>query len=167
MSRSNRLEAVERKIGYLLAEKEDLGPEIAKAEGLVAKLPEMRNRLTQIDTLIESAAFFVKDDHPDWSPDHIKPIRKWVHKNPIKLGELTRGALSLLRDAETPMTSREVASALLEGNGHANPTGAEVDMVANAVQVAFNKRRGTSIEADGGWPERWWALHPSFSRVAD
>lgn len=166
MGRTNRLEAVERKIAYLLAEKEDLGPEIEKVEGLMKRLPEMRERLWEIDTLIKAAEAFIKDDHPGWTRDHIQPLRKWVHKNPIKLGQLTRGALSTLRDAEQPMTCREVAAILLEQHGHDSPTGIEIDQVANAVQVAFHKRRGTVIQSDGEWPERWWVIKSdTISRV--
>lgn len=161
MGRTNRLEAIERKIGYLLAEWEDLGPEIEKAETLVEKLPAMRERRWEIDTLIKAAEAFIKDDHPEWTRDHVKPIRKWVHKNPIKLGLLTRGALACLRDASDPMTCREVAEILLHQHGHENPTAEELDQVANAVQVAFHKRRKEKILiSDGEWPERWQVVRP-------
>ncbi len=53
----------------------------------------------EIGTLIEGAKAFIKDDHLGWTGDHLTPIRKWVHKNPIRLGSL-KGALATLRDAE-------------------------------------------------------------------
>ncbi len=160
MSRSNRLAAVERKIGYLLAKREDLGKSIIEAEEVAAKLPTMRNRLTEIGTLIDGAKAFVKDDHPEWTGDHLVPIRKWVHKNPIRLGQLTKGALAILRTAEAPMTCREIADELLTRAGRTEWTLAENDAVSNAVQAALHKRRGTTLGSDESWPERWWTIKP-------
>lgn len=161
MSRSNRLAAVERKIGYLLAEREDLGKSIVEAEEVAAKLPAMRDRLVEIGTLIEGAKAFIKDDHPDWTGDHLTPIRKWVHKNPIRLGQLTKGALTILRTAEEPLTCREIADKLLIRAGRTEWTLAENDAVSNAVQQAFHKRRGTTLASDESWPERWWVIRPT------
>jgi hypothetical protein len=76
MSGFNRLAAVERKIGHLLAEREDLDRSIAEAEEVVSKLPTMRDRHVEIGTLIEGAKAFIKDDHPGWTGDHLTPSRK-------------------------------------------------------------------------------------------
>ena len=160
MAITNRLAPNEKKIAFLLGEKSALIPAIEKAEAQVAKLPQMRERLWEITTLINAAKALIRDDHPDWTIEHIEPQHKWVHKNPIKIGQLTRGALSILREAAAPVTCREVALMLLRQQGCDSPTSDDEDMVANAVQVAFHKRRGTAIESDGEWPEHWWAIKP-------
>lgn len=146
MGRSNRLAANEKKIAFLLGEREELLPAIGEAEAQAAKLPDMRERLWEITTLIKAAEALIKDDHPDWTSDHIQPQRKWVHKNPIRLGELTRGALAILRGAAAPMTCREVALLLLRQHGHDQPTSADEDMVASR-KLPCVKNTGSGIRA--------------------
>ena len=157
MGRSNRLDANERKIALLLGEKEALYDEIKKAEEAAEKLPHMRERLWEIDTLVNACEAIIKDDHPDWTSDRIRPLQPFVHKIPVKIGNASRLALQALREADRPLTIREIAIEVLRREGHDNPDADTEGRVANAVGNALRKhaKAGTPIQSDGQWPARW------------
>ena len=159
MGRSNRLAALESKIAHLLGEYRSKREEIAKVERLIETLPALRERLWEIETLVSACETIIKSDHPDWTRKHMKPLKPFVHKIPVKLGSAIKHALDVLRLADEPMTVKEIAVEVLRRSGHQSPNTETISKVANTIGNSLRKKpRGTVVDCDGGWPARWWAV---------
>lgn len=165
MGRSNRTAALESKIMFLMGEHESKLVEVAKAEKLVEQLPAMRERLWEIETLISACETVIKSDHPDWTRNHLKPIKAFVHKIPVRLGNASKLALDVLRLADEPMIVRNIAIEVLKREGLENPDTDTITKVANTIGRSLAKRRGTVVQSDRRWPARWWVIQAK-SRVA-
>lgn len=162
MGRTNRTAALETKIAHLLGEHRSKGEEIAKVERLIAALPAMRERLWEIETLISACETIIKSDHPDWTRKHIRPLKPFVHKIPVKLGSAIKQALDVLRLADEPMTVKEIAIEVLRRVGHESPDTETITKVGNTIGNSLRKKpRGVVVDHDGGWPARWWAVRPT------
>lgn len=155
MGISNHLAGLEAKIsrymGELIAKRE----EAEKIERLVETLPTIQERCRKLEGLIEAAELLIREDHPDWQRDTIDPVRPQVHHIPIRIGECGRKALEVLRDGPPEgMTARDAAKQVLRNEGlEANRV--TIDRVSNSVNAAFKKRRGTILESDNNWPQKW------------
>lgn len=167
MGRSNRTAALESKIQLLLGEHEELKREIERAERLVEELPLMRERLWEIDTLVNACEAVIKSDQPDWTRDHIKPSRPFVHKIPIKLGNASKLGLQILREAKEPMRVRDIAIEALRREGHENVDTDTMTKVANTIGNNLRKQQKQGlVDSDHGWPARWWIVPPKRSRLS-
>jgi hypothetical protein len=62
---------------------------------------------------MECAEGLLKEIDPAWAPDEVKPLKPNVHKAPVSLGRISKTALDVLREAAGPMTTSEIADALL------------------------------------------------------
>ncbi|WP_374942860.1 hypothetical protein [Sphingomonas sp.] len=51
---------------------------------------------------------------PTWTKDRVKPSKPFVHKNAVRIGNTAKFALDVLREAQGPLTAREIAMAVLE-----------------------------------------------------
>lgn len=158
MGRSNRTAALESKITLLLGERESKQLEIAKAERLVAELPAMRERLWEIETIISACEAVIKSDHPNWTPNHLKASKPFVHKIPVRLGNASKLALDVLRLADEPMIVRDIAVEVLHREGILEPDTDTITKVSNTIGAGLKKRRGTVVDSDGGWPAKWFVV---------
>jgi hypothetical protein len=161
MGRSNRTAALESKIMFLMGEHETKQLEIAKAEQFVEQLPAMRERLWEIETLISACKAVIKSDQPEWTSDHLKPMKPFVHKIPIKQGNASKLALDILRLAPEPMCGRDIAIEVLARSGVPDPDSDTITKVMNTVTAGLRsaRERGT-VDRDASWPARWWAVRP-------
>ena len=157
MGKTNLLYGLENKIGKLMGELAAKKDEIERIEQLAEQLPAMRERLWELETLIEATETLIKSDHPNWTRDTIDPVRPFVHQIPVRLGNASRVAMDVLRTASDKMTVREIAREVLRREGHEDPTTVTIDKVSNTIGQALKKRRGKVVESDGQWPARWWA----------
>jgi hypothetical protein len=71
----------------------------------------------------------------------------------VQRGTLFRSAVDVLRRAETPMTAREIADALVAGKAVPATRKQFVDLQA-AVLAALRKRNGATVVSAGA-PARW------------
>jgi hypothetical protein len=168
MGKTNRKDTLESKIALLLGEHEIKTEEIAKAEKLIEELPAMRERLWEIETLVSACETIIKSDHPAWTRDHLKALRPFVHKIPVKLGSASKLALDVLRLADRPLTVKEIAIEVLRREDHPNPDTATITKVANTIgNTLRSKPRGAFIDHDGGWPARWWAVNNAPAKESE
>jgi len=159
MGRSNRTAALESKISLLLGEHDTKRIEIEKAERLALALPAMRERLWEIETLLEACEAIIKSDQPNWTRDHLKPLKPFVHKIPVQLGNASKRALDVLREAKEPMRVRDIAIEVLSREGHDHPDTDTITKVANAVGRGLkNARKRGTVDRDTSWPACWWSL---------
>lgn len=144
---------------FLMGEQETKLLEIAKAEKLVEELPVMRERLWEIETLISACETVIKSDRPNWTPDHLKPMKAFVHKIPVRLGNASKYALDVLRLADEPMTGRQIAIAVLAREGHESPDNDTITKVMNTVTAGLRSARERgAVDRDSSWPAKWWAI---------
>lgn len=160
MGISNRTASLERKITHLLGERKTKAAHIAKTERLYDELPALRERVSRIDELVFYCEEIIKDDHPEWTPDHLEAARAFVHKIPIKFGSATKLALDVLRTAEEPMTIREIATEVLRREGHGDADRITIDMVTSAIGNQFRKRKRPYLANDWETPAHWWVIRP-------
>jgi hypothetical protein len=167
MGRSNRTAALERKIELLWGEQDELAKKIDEAERLVEQLPSMRERLWDIETLVKACEAIIKSDQPNWTRDHLKPSRPQVHKIPVKIGNASKLALQILRQAKEPMRVRDIAIEVLRCEGHQNMDTDTITKVANTVGNNLRKQQKQGlVDNDKGWPARWWIVPPKRSKLS-
>ena len=71
-------------------------------------------------------------------------------------GEMIRQALDVLRLAEGPLTSREIAGRMLKAKGISGLTAAQMRGVVGAVQNSLRKHVGRTVRSvSEGMPARW------------
>lgn len=161
MGRSNRTEALESKIAFLMGEYEAKQAEIAKIEQQAADLAAMRERQREVETLIKACEVVIRSDQPDWTRDHVQPKLKFTHKIPVRLGTGIRQALDVLRQTGERMTVRQIAVEVLRREGHSGSDTETITKVANTIGNGLRKgSRSKYVTNDGEWPARWWVIKP-------
>jgi hypothetical protein len=83
--------------------------------------------------------------------------RRRVTGNPwFKRGTLFRAALEALRDAEKPVTVRELADAMLAAKRITGATAKQHDLLQAAIRSSLENHNGKTVERVGeGSPMRW------------
>lgn len=135
--------------------------EVERIEKLVESLPAKRDRLWELKTLMEATEALLQSIKPGWQCDTIDPVRPHVHQIPIKVGEASRKGLEVLRTATEPMTTREIGDEVLRREGIEDASTATRERVRNTIDAALRKRRGTVVDSDNCWPQRWWVIRKS------
>jgi hypothetical protein len=84
-------------------------------------------------------------------------IRRRVTGNPwFKRGTLIRGALEVLREAQGPLTAREVTERMLKAKGVSGTTPKDLRRLTASVNASLVNHGGKGIERAGeGMPARW------------
>lgn len=158
MGHTNLLLGLERKIGAFMGEHAAKLEEIERIEKLAETLPTLRDRLWELQTLMEATEALLKSIRPGWQRDTIDPVRPFIHQIPIKLGEASRKGLEVLRTATGPMTTREIADEVLRREGISDVNTSTRERVRNTIDASLRKRRGTVVDSDNQWPQRWWII---------
>jgi len=146
MGKTNRLLGLESKMAHLLGELEAKRAEVVRIEALVETLPAITARIQKIEEVILAAEIVIKDDHPEWERDTINPIKPNVHQIPVRLGEATRKALEVLRDASEPLRMRDIAREVLRREGLTDYNSATLDKVTNSIGNTLKKRSGVLMD---------------------
>jgi hypothetical protein len=155
MARSNLLYGLEKKIGHFTGELIAKEEEVERIEAMIERLPDLRARIDKLKVLIGAVEEVITNDYPDWERATIDPIRPHVHHLPIKIGEASRKAMEVLRDAVEPMVARDVAKLILVREGIDDANLATVDRLSNTVNAAFRKRDGKVVTCTDEWPRKW------------
>jgi hypothetical protein len=114
-----------------------------------ARCPQ--NPLLQVEAVLQML-------QPGFNAAAIAAKRR-VKSNPwFKRGTLYRSALDVLRRATAPMTSREIADALIADKAPQATRKRAIDLQA-AVLAALRKRNGGTVVGDGA-PTRWKLASP-------
>lgn len=165
MAKTNRLCANERKLSLLIGEQRALREKIAQAENILASLNSMNARIDEIEKLIDLGEQWIKDDHPDWTGEHLRPKVPHIHNSPIRFGQGTKLSLAIIREAYVPMTVREVVVEACRREGQESVDSEEIDRLCRTVGNGLSaaKKRGVPITHDGGYPARWFSTMESNS----
>ena len=161
MGQTNLRYGLERKFSSLAGELEVLQLEISKIEKLNAALPEMKARSQELENLLNCTDTLLKSINPAWEREKAKPLKPNVHKSPVRLGQTTKLALDVLREANQPMTSREIALEVLKIEGIHDVDASTRQRVTNSVDATLRAKLGVYVESDGAWLQRWNVLRSS------
>lgn len=124
-----------------------------------AKLPELEARIPELERLIESARLLLEDTDPNWAVEEAPPVKPWTHHIPVPFGQCGRRGLNYLREAQVPMTVREIAKGVLRDVGQEEPEREILQRVQNAIESSFRKFRGRTVESSGKYPAQWRAIN--------
>jgi hypothetical protein len=93
---------------------------------------------------------------PDYNVAAIVQRRR-IGGNPFfKRGTLFRDALGTLRDAERPLSAREMILAMLDAKGVKNATAAQIRGLTGGLTNSLRNNEGQAVERVGeGSPMRW------------
>ncbi len=113
-----------------------------------------KKEITEMLSAIETVIWMFDED---WDPAAVRP--NYPRKKHLKPGTISRAAYAVLREAKSPMTSREVAHVVADRLGYGKPEEREMARIDLAIYNVFMKRVGTAIAIVDRDPTRW-ALIP-------
>ena len=155
MGQTNLKLALERKFSLLAGELESKQREVVEIESLFSKLPVLNERNARIEHLLNWAADLLVEIDPAWTRSKAKAVRPNVKKAPV-----TKFTLDVLRDAEAPMTAREVAVKVMEMSNIRDYDKPTLTRLTNSVFSTLKAKAGKVVENDNGWPLRWSVIRP-------
>lgn len=129
--------------------------EIAKITALAATLEEQRNRVERLNTLIQCARELMAELDPKWDPDQVKPSPPNQRKLPYANGMVTRWAMQLIREADAPFSSLELAEKIVQKQGGDVGDPALVNRVREAIDNSLRKKLGIYVRYTQTRPTLW------------
>ncbi len=158
MGMTNIRLALEKRYSSLTGELREVKHSIARIRREADKLPDLEARIPKLEALIESAAMLLRDADPEWQPDQTPPVKPFTHNIPVPFGSCGRRALAILREADRPMSAREVALEVLRQCGGDTTDLAVVQRTTTNVNACFCKQRGRTLESSGKYPAQWRSI---------
>jgi len=168
MGRSNITQNLERDLSFFLGERQEKVVRLQRIEQLVESLPELRERIAKLDSLINAGEFLLKERIPDWTPERVRPIQKFQCRSPIEYGSGVRKGLEVLRDAAQPLTSREITNEVLTREAIFDLDSAGWEAIRTNIDAGLRKhQKDGRVESDGRKPARWWLASTLPPQVTD
>ena len=81
---------------------------------------------------------------------HRRKLNPW-----FKRGTQYRYALDVLREAEKPLTTSEIAIRMLAAKGHESPSQAEIRTIFGSIGKSLDHQAGVTVTRHDGRPVRW------------
>lgn len=132
-----RTETFEHTISGLLTKRAQL---FGEAQSIRDRLAEIKNDIDAVDRVLGTLGY-------DGDLDAAMPRQK--RHVVFGRGELTRAVLDVLRDADGPMTSRQIAQTIVELNGHDARDRRYVSDLVKRVGKALRQLRGSGTVRSG------------------
>jgi hypothetical protein len=133
----------------------ELHENIARIRREAEKLPELEATIPELESLVESASMLLKDADPEWTPEQTQPLKPWTHNLSVPFSSCGRRGMEVLRVADKPMTTREIALEVLRQSGNEEPDRKLLHRTKNAVEASLRKFKGRTVEASGKYPMQW------------
>jgi len=93
---------------------------------------------------------------PSFEAQPITVVRRYESRAPFKRGHGFKAIAEVLRASREPMTSRQIAEAILRQAGDAEPPIRVVREMVPTVHSSLRRHRGTNVETVGeGTPVKW------------
>lgn len=122
---------------------------------LGGKLRRAKDKAT-IRANIEHVAAVILLLNPAFDLSAVRPVERYKRNPLFDRGDCFRAALDVLRRAGKPLTSKEVATLLLQERGIPEPTRKMVRHMVGAVHTSFRNHTGRIVTAlTGSRPKRW------------
>lgn len=113
MGITNLRHSLEKRYSGLTGELQDVYDKIERIKREADQLSALQERVPELERQIANARNVLQDVHPDWDPAATPAIKPWTHHIPVPFGQCGRRGLKTLREANRPMTVRQVANAVL------------------------------------------------------
>ena len=104
---------------------------------------------------LEYIAATIKLFKPDWTGDGIKPRKAHKPNRWPSRGGGMQTALSVLRQATEPLTTREIVVRVLEHHKMPEPHYDEIKQIMTSFNGALRNRIGRGVVLVDGYPKRW------------
>jgi hypothetical protein len=158
MGMTNFQHALKKKFSALTGQLVDLRANIDRIRREQAKLPELEARIPELEALIDSAAMLLRDVDGKWEPEQTPPIKPWTHGLPVPFGSCGRRGMEVLRNADQPMTVREIATEVLRQVGNDTPDTKILRRTQGAIEASLRKHRDRSVTSSGKYPAQWKSI---------
>jgi len=136
-------------VAFLMHLHADIGGKIAENKRQAAQLAEEAAHVEAVIRMFD----------PAFDMKRISARRRNKANPWFKHGTLFRHAMDVLRTATEPLTTRQIAEAIIAGHGIKDATSKQILGVAAGLQKTLQHRLGKSVERVGeGSPMRWRLL---------
>jgi hypothetical protein len=150
--------SLEKRYSAFTGQLQEVHRTIARIRQPVEKLPELEERIPKLEALIESAAMLLEDVDPTWQRDQTPPIKPFTHIIPVPFGTCGRRGMEVLRLADRPMTTRQIAMEVLRQSGNEDADTKVIQRTTNTIEASLRKHRGRSVESSGKYPAQWRSI---------
>lgn len=133
----------------------------AKYARLTGELRKLTRQADQVRADIAHVEATIRLFRADWDEDQVKPIGPIKPSRWSRRGQGIRTALDVLREANAPMTTREIATRALAAHGIVMPNGKALSAVAGTLAACLERRAGKGVTMIEGRPKRWKLARPS------
>ncbi|HXQ53773.1 MAG TPA: hypothetical protein VN802_21955 [Stellaceae bacterium] len=126
---------------------------------LGGKIKDNRREAKRLAQDMKHVEAVLKMLEPDFNLRGISTRRRYERHAPFTRGKGTRHIMDTLRVATEPLTSSQIAEAVLQKGGIAEPSPKEIAIARGSVHSTLRRYQGKSVEAVGeGFPIRWRLL---------
>lgn len=158
MGKSNLQASLERKFAAWCGELLDVQKQITKIEESHTELVALRARASALEGLVNNAKAIFHEVNPSWDPEAVTPSRSNVYKLPFPIGTISKECMTILRESEKPLPSREIAHEIISRQNIADADWQLVDRVRSAVDACLRSRRNKYVKGEGEYPIYWSIL---------
>ena len=123
---------------------------------LGGQIKENRREAARLAEAMKHVEAVLKMLQPEFNARAISARRRYARHSPFKRGSGTRHIMDVLRTAPEPLTSSQIAEAVLRNAGVAEPDAEAVRNARGSVHSTLRRYQGKTVEAVGeGFPVRW------------
>ncbi|MGE4430596.1 MAG: hypothetical protein AB7E05_07625 [Sphingobium sp.] len=158
MGVTNFRHSLEKRYSALTGQLCEVHANIARIKREVETLAELEAKIPKLEALIESAAMLLEDADPTWRRDHTPAIKPFTHYLPVPFGSCGRRGMEVLRQANAPMTTRQIALEVLRQCGGEDSDPKIIQRTVNAIEASLRKHRGRTVESSGKYPAQWKSI---------
>lgn len=158
MGSTNLRASLGTKMGHWAAELKEHEDKIVEIESLFEQLPTISARAQRLKKVLDCAGIVMKEIDPEWRAEKVKPVKAFVHKSPVRLGQIAKLSLDVLRESSFSLTSREIAKEVMARDGVTNADPKAEQRVVNSVDASLRAKLDIVVTNDGGYPRRWSIL---------
>lgn len=132
--------------------------EYAKLTGILGSKPERLtpSEIIEIEKAIPAIQIVIRLWEPDWTPDHIKPIRP--KKTFVTQGLQSSLLRQFIREQSGEFSSHDAATYVQDRLKSLGETSPPYQNLKNSAHQTFRKLEGKFVKALGVRPEKWKKL---------
>jgi hypothetical protein len=142
MARQNVISTLERKYAQLLGEQ------------VKRPSPSLKRDTAHIVAVIQMF-------DPEWSGAGIRPVVMKRRSRWGKRGTGIRAAVTVLREAATPLSAREIAIEVMHRRGQPDEPKHEIVQIMAGINYGLQKRIGREVILIKDYPKRWLFMQPA------
>lgn len=127
---------------------------LRKHSELAGQIADCRKEQARLARMLTDVANVLKIYRPDLRP-HTIPSKR---PHPRARGETANAALAVLRQADRPLTTREIAARVLSTRNGTEPDERMIGLLVPSVGMVLKGRRDKGLVTDGGSVPKRWSL---------